>query len=249
MGISSPDAETDLYYSNFNLTPYAQKIFYENFYFRLGWQWSLYHFDHSEGGAPPTGLNGFSNNFDSGPWAALFYDNRDSQWDPYRGRLVLLQGFFPSIFLGSSNDYQRVDFGWDEYFYLSLKYTLRISLAIKGDFANSPNTVPYWDNISLSGSIAVPAVRLNRYQNLTGWASWFELRSRDLEPLTLFLFGSIGTVSNSFPNLYSEIQKTGFGLGVEAALSRYRGKAMRVELGTFGGEWSLTGKLGLPIEL
>ena len=244
LGIESPKPIVDLYLNKLVADLFIQKAISNSLYFKLGWRLHSTHVRKIEEGNIDNSLIGIPNAFDSGGLTEVGYDTRDSEYEPYRGQRVYLQGYFPRQSIGSSFSFDRILLWGEGYWPLNLKTQVKLYSA----FCSLSDTAPFGWYSQLSGTIPFPGLRPTRYMDRSLLALGGEIRWKRWSPLTLFAFSNAATLGNSTKNIFQEKLKIGGGLGTEIHLTRFRPRAFRFEMGNFGGEWSFNSMLGIPLD-
>jgi hypothetical protein len=174
----------------------------------------------------------------------LGYDSRDSEWEPYRGQKFSLQGYFPAKSIASSVTFQKLLLQGEMYWILDLKTQFKISGAISSVSQNAP----YWWYSQLSGTVPFSGVKPTRFIDRSLAALGTELRWKQLSPVTWLAYAEMGKMGPSLTEMFSNLPKWGAGVGAEVHLTRFRNRAVRLELGNFGGEWGFNSTFGLPLD-
>lgn len=243
LGIDSPKESSDLYLDKGTVEVYSQKNIVDRLYLKLGWRVHSSHLRKVEGGEVPH-VEAISNSFDSGLISEIGYDTRDSEYEPYRGQRIFVQGYFPRINAGSSRSFDRLLAVGESYWPLSSKTFLKIYGAI----SSVSDSAPFDWYSQLSGTVPFSGIRPTRFVDRTLVAMGTELRLKKWQPLTLVAYSNVGNVATSTADLFSRSLKVGYGLGGEIHLTRFRNRAFRAEFGRFGGEWGFNSMLGIALD-
>ncbi len=244
IGLFSSKASTDLYIDKGIADLAFQKNIFSDLYLKLGLRFHSSHLRKIEGGVLDSNLEGISNAFDMGLVSEIGFDSRDSETDPYRGQRVFLQSYLPRKSIGSSRSFDRF-LAVAESFWL---LTLQTQLKLQGVFCTVSDTAPFGLFSQLSGTVPFAGVRTTRFLDRSLLAFGSELRWKKLQPVTLFAYSNAAVMNSKAQKLLSQKAKFGAGLGGEVHLTRFRGRAFRIEAGNFGGEWSFNSMIGISLE-
>ncbi|MFM8313232.1 MAG: hypothetical protein ACKOA8_03010, partial [Deltaproteobacteria bacterium] len=213
-------------------------------YLKLGWRFHSSHLRKIENGNLESTLAGLSNAFDSGLLAEVGYDTRDSEFEPYHGERLLLQGYFPRDKMLSSRRFERFLVLVESYWAL----TTNLHLKLQGFYSSVSDEAPFDWYSSLSGTVSFSGLRPTRYIDRSLLGAGAELRWKRWQPITVFGYVNSATLAHETKNLMAQKKRFGFGGGAELYLQRFRNRAVRFEVGNFGGEWNFTTMLGIPLD-
>lgn len=180
----------------------------------------------------------------NGPVGRLSWDTRDSRSYPTQGVRLAVDGYFPSTALGARRSFERWNIDLEGWIPIARRHTFAL-LAI-GQLGSSRS--PFNEFSRVSGSLAVPGLRPNRYRDTSSVAAVSEYRFQWKENDAFSGFFSAFSLAPSMQPKAFRHGKYGGGVAwSHHEIRNQRSIVSRVELGVYHSEWVLQGGVGLAL--
>jgi len=208
-----------------------------HFYANVGLRWHRWNPSSFGSGASSAELLSlFQGRSLSGPTLSLGWDTRDSAVDPRHGTQILMQGYFPSGFLGS--DIQAESWALIFQKVLAPIHPHTLVLEASHEWLRGESHYGILPRLA-SEKRRLSAIRIERFMDRNALALSAEARIRVWPSLTVGGFAHGAKLSSVWSDLFQQNLLVGGGAFVEWRAYRRLTPRLRLETGVFQSEWVL----------